>query len=100
MSALNEALAAEIAPVVERAVERAIEHYLGSRPETYSPAEVADICGVSPATIRKALDAGVIWKLDLPTSYVRIPRAAVDELLARPIADEEPAAPAELRSAS
>lgn len=84
MSALEAALAETVAPVVERAVESAMVKYLASRPETYSPREVSKIAGCSVETIYQAIDDGTLWILDLPTSHVRIPRQAVDELLARP----------------
>lgn len=69
----------EMAPLIDavRSVERP--------PSTYSAREVAGLLGVSDHIVARMLADGRLWTVDVsPSSTRRIPRAAVDALLAQP----------------
>lgn len=82
---LNDAIAASVVGAIATALEPLIDvlNRVDRQPErlVYTPAECADVLGVSPQTIRKWLDKGVLPRLP-HTDRVLIPRVAVESFVA------------------
>jgi len=57
---------------------------LTARPEVFSVEEVAELLQIGRDAVYRLLKDGLLWKAETGTSTVRIPRAAVENLLARP----------------
>lgn len=70
---------AELATIVERAVERALHGRRGA----FSPEEAADWLGVSPATVRRMLADGRLpfVRLGGPNGKRRIARSALERFV-------------------
>jgi len=51
--------------------------------EQLTVSEAARLLGVSPATVRRMLDSGVIqgWRIPLGTRHRRIPRAEIERVM-------------------